>query len=96
MQSSTIYLPVAFNNLAPMKETLVSRRVSLHSNFLEPVGTLHMVSHLLDVRRRFGWYLISSKQINLFFLQQQKSTLSQIGTNHTLAAKKNTIVGYHV
>jgi hypothetical protein len=45
MQSSTIFLPVAFNNIAPMKETLVSQRVTLHDNFFEPVGTLHTVLH---------------------------------------------------
>jgi hypothetical protein len=43
MQSSTIFLLVAFNNLAPMKETLVRHRVALHGNFLKPVGTLHRV-----------------------------------------------------
>jgi hypothetical protein len=35
-----------------------------------------------------GWALISSEQTNSFHLEQQKSTLLQIGTNHTLAAKK--------
>jgi hypothetical protein len=43
MQSSTIYLLVALNNLAPLKETLVRKRVTSHDNFLELVGKLHTV-----------------------------------------------------
>jgi hypothetical protein len=36
----------------------------------------------------FGWALISSEQTNSFLLQQQKSTLLQIGTKCAVADKK--------
>jgi hypothetical protein len=48
---------------------------------------------MLDIG--FGWSLISLEQTNSFLLKQQESTLLQIGTNYTLAAKKNSIARHH-
>jgi hypothetical protein len=58
-------LQVAFNNLEPIKDTLVSQRVALHDNFLELVGKLHRVLWTVDVRHRFwlGFNLLKTNQL---------------------------------
>jgi hypothetical protein len=89
MQISKIFLPVVFNNLAPIKETLVSHRVAFHCSYLEPMGTLHIWScaRLMSAVGS-GWALISSEQTNSFLLEQKKSMILQIGANQSLAGKK--------
>jgi hypothetical protein len=95
MRSSTIYLLVAFNNPAPMKnETLVSHESQCMVTFWS-----HWACYILSQARlipgiRSAWSLIPSEQSNSFLLQQYNSALLWIGTNYTVAIKKITTAEY--